>query len=180
MISKLSQIPALLNALWQLRSCTSLGSKPRVYGKAKILNLGTLDIGERFLYFSHTATSEMVAYKGAELIIGNRVFINYGTSISAHLKVKIGDHCQIGSHVTILDCDYHCVEDRNLPAVPKAVILSNNVWVGIRAIILPGVSIGENSVIGAGSVVTKDIPSNCLAAGVPAKIIRHFEPKNQR
>jgi len=176
---KARQAPAYLNALWRLRGCTRVGSRPRVYGNPRLLNLGEIYIGERFIYFSHTAQSEMVAYESGRIEIGDRVFINYGTSISAHKSVVIGDRCQIASHVQILDCDYHGVENRDEVPEPRPVTLGANVWIGIRAILLPGVTIGGNSVVGAGSVVTCDLPPNCLAAGVPAKVIRSFTPRGE-
>lgn len=162
----------LLAGKWYLRNCTKVGCRPRVYGRPRVTNLGEIHIGERFLYFSHVACSEMAAQPGGRIEIGDRVFLNYGTSLSAHELVRIGDRCQIGSHVCMMDNDYHSVEDRDRPGESGPIVLGNNVWLGIRVIVLKGVTIGENSVIGAGSVVTKDIPANCLAAGMPAKPIR--------
>ncbi|MEI6212126.1 MAG: DapH/DapD/GlmU-related protein [bacterium] len=73
-----------------------------------------------------------------------------------------------------MDNDYHSVEDRRQPGVSAPIILGCNVWLGVRVIVLKGVTIGDNAVIGAGSVVTHDIPANSLAAGVPARVIRSF------
>ena len=162
---------------WYLRRCTRVGRLPRVYGRPRITNLGEIVIGDRFRFFSATATSEMVAHPEGKLEIGDGVFINYGASLSSHKLVRIGDGCQIGSHACLMDNDYHSVEDRERPCESKPIILGRNVWLGVRVIVLKGVVIGDNAVIGAGSVVTRDIPANCLAAGVPAKIIRRFEGK---
>lgn len=86
-----------------------------------------------------------------------------------------GDECQIGSYVIMMDNDYHQVEDRTKPRTSAPIILEKNVWLGVRVVVLKGVRIGENSVIGANSVViSRDIPPNCLAGGVPAWIIRTF------
>ncbi len=89
--------------------------------------------------------------------------------------MQIGDGCQIGSYACLMDNDYHSVEDRNKPGESRPIVLGRNVWLGVRVIVLKGVTIGENAVIGAGSVVTKDIPADCVAAGVPARVIRTFE-----
>ena len=157
-----------------LRRCTHVGKRIRVYGRPRINNWGEIWIGDRFILFNQTVRSEMATYPGGKIEIGNRVFINYGASISAHQLVRIGDDCQIGSYAIMMDNDYHQVEDRSKPGTSAPIILKKNVWLGVRVVILKGVHIGENSVIGANSVVTKDIPPNCLAGGVPARVIRTF------
>lgn len=172
---KLDNAWHVLLGRWRLRRCTRVGGLPRVYGRPRITNLGEILIGDRFLFFSTTVTSEMVAHPGGRLEIGNGVFLNYGASLSAHRLVQIGDGCQIGSYACLMDNDYHSVEDRNKPGESRPIVLGRNVWLGVRVIVLKGVTIGENAVIGAGSVVTKDIPADCVAAGVPARVIRTFE-----
>ena len=157
-----------------LRKCTRTGKRIRVYGRPRINNWGEINIGDRFILFNQTVRSEMVAYSKGKIEIGNRVFINYGASISAHQLVSIGDECQIGSYVIMMDNDYHQVEDRTKPGISAPIILEKNVWLGVRVVVLKGIRIGENSVIGANSVVSRDIPPNCLAGGVPARIIRTF------
>ena len=165
-----------LLALWYLRRCTSLGARPRVYGRPRILNMGEIHIGDRFLMFNHTVRSELVSQPRGRIEIGDGVFVNYGVSISAHKQVSIGDGCQVGSYVCMMDNDYHQVEDRSKLGVSAPIVLEDNAWLGVRAIVLKGVTIGRNSVVGAGSVVTKDVPPNCLVAGVPAEVVRRFEP----
>jgi acetyltransferase-like isoleucine patch superfamily enzyme len=176
---KLDSARRVLLGLWHLRSCTRVGRLPRVYGRPRITNLGEIVIGDKFLFFSNTVTSEMVAYPGGRIEIGSGVFINYGASLSAHQLVRLGDGCQLGSYACLMDNDYHRVEDRSKPGESRPIILGRNVWLGVRVIVLKGVTIGENAVIGAGSVVTKDIPANCLAAGLPAKVIRTFAAPEQ-
>lgn len=158
-----------------LRRCTHVGAWPRVYGRPRITNLGRIEIGNRFMMFNQTVRSEMVAYPNGRIEIGDGVFLNYGTSISAHELVHIGNQCQVGSYVCMMDNDYHQVEDRSRPGESDPIVVGDNVWLGIRVIVLKGVHIGKNSVVGAGSVVTKDIPPNVLAAGVPARVIRRFD-----
>lgn len=117
-------------------------------------------------------------YPGSEIIIGDDSGLS-GTSICAAKSVKIGCNCLIGANVTITDYDFHSVnpEGRRYNSDSEeigcsSVIIENNVWLGMNAIVLKGVTIGENSVIAAGSVVTKSIPPNCIACGNPAKIIK--------
>lgn len=177
---QIDNVRHVLQGLWWLRRCTRVGRLPRVYGRPRITNLGEIVIGEKFRFFSNTVPSEMVSYPGGRLEIGSNVFINYGASISAHQLVRIGDGSQLGSYACLMDNDYHSVEDRSQPGESRPIVLGKNVWLGVRVVVLKGVSIGDNAVIGAGSVVTKDIPANCLAAGMPAKVIRTFtDPDSQ-
>lgn len=164
-----------LLARWSLRHCTQVGRRPRSYGRPRVINRGEIIIGDRLLLFNQTVRTELVAQPGGRIEVGDGVFLNYGVSLSAHQRVTIGDGCQIGSYACLMDNDYHQVADRSKPAESAPIVLKNNVWLAVRVIVLKGVTIGANSVIGAGSVVTKDIPANCLAAGVPAKVIRSFQ-----
>jgi acetyltransferase-like isoleucine patch superfamily enzyme len=88
--------------------------------------------------------------------------------------IVIGDDCLIGDFTAIMDCDEHRIGPGS-PVRKEPVTIGRNVWIGRNCLILPGADIGENSVIAAGSVVTHSIPSNSLAAGVPARVIREIQ-----
>ena len=112
---------------------------------------------------------------------GSRVIVGAGTSFSNNVQVisetcvTIGRNCLIGDAVLILDSDFHALSPegrRSLPAITAPVVLEDNVFIGSRTIILKGVTIGKDSVIGAGSVVVRSIPPGVIAAGNPAKVIR--------
>lgn len=114
--------------------------------------------------------------EGAVLQLGNRVGMS-GGAICARRNVTIGDDVLIGANVVIADNDFHSHsifdrknDDKNI--VAKEVSIGNGVWIGADSYICKGVTIGENTVIGAKSVVTKSLPANCVAAGVPAKIVK--------
>lgn len=114
--------------------------------------------------------------ENAKIIIGENVGIS-GTVISAFEGVQIGNNVLCGGNVTIMDSDWHSINplfrnDKRYIDSSK-IIIEDNVWLGYNTIICKGVRIGENSVIGAGSIVTKDIPANKIATGVPCKVIRH-------
>ena len=91
-------------------------------------------------------------------------------------KITIANNVLIGPGVVICSQNYNHIEiDTNINKqgyITAPVIINENVWIGERAVILPGVTVGSNSVIGAGSVITQNIPSNCIYAGNPAKLIR--------
>lgn len=110
------------------------------------------------------------------IFIGDHVLISPGVRISAANHIHIADSCMLASNVYITDSDWHDVYNRAMPSPDKnSVVLEENVWVGDSAIVCKGVTIGKNSVVGAGSVVTSDIPPNVIAAGNPAKIIRPLD-----
>lgn len=113
--------------------------------------------------------------KNAEIIIGDNVGISSAT-ISAFSKIVIGDNTLIGGNVLITDSDWHPLDPENRLDNSKIktfpVYIGKNVFIGTRSIILKGVRIGDNSVIGAGSVVTHDIPENVIAVGNPCVVVR--------
>ena len=105
--------------------------------------------------------------------IGRNTMISLGAKIDSHRgKVRIGDNCHITYGCVILSHDGAAKQMRAGDDGAGAVIIGNNVFVGVNAVILRNVRIGDNSVIGAGAVVTADIPANSLVAGNPAKVIR--------
>lgn len=109
--------------------------------------------------------------------IGDHVLISPGVRISAAREIKISDNCMIASNAYITDSDWHGIYDRSLPPdTAYPVKLENNVWIGDSAIICKGVTIGENSIIGAGAVVSNDIPPNSIAVGNPARVVKRLDP----
>ena len=113
----------------------------------------------------------------AEIVIGENNWFSNNLSVYALQSVRIGNNCRVGELVSIMDADFHeinpATRDRSAGVV-KPVLIGNNVWIGNRAMILRGAKIGDNFVIGAMSLVTGKIPPNCVAAGVPAKVIRQI------
>lgn len=111
----------------------------------------------------------------AKIIIGDFNWFNNNTVVVANKLISIGNGCQIGNQVAIYDCDFHEIDPNerwNSIGKVSPVIIGNNVWLGNRVIVLKGANIGDNSVIAAMSLVTRSIPANSLAAGVPARVIR--------
>lgn len=115
-----------------------------------------------------------------EVRIGNNVLISPGVSISSAQRIVIGDNCMIAAEVYISDSDWHGLYNRTRPfRCSAAVELKNNVWIGYRVIINKGVTIGENSVVAAGSVVVESVPDNTVVGGNPARIIKTLNPKKR-
>ena len=116
-------------------------------------------------------------YKG-EISIGKYSLITPGVRIMSAEKIEIGDACMIAHGAYISDADWHGIYDRAQPVgTTKPINIKDNVWIGDSAIVCKGVTIGKNSIIGAGAVVTKDVPENCIYAGNPAKFIKKLDAK---
>jgi acetyltransferase-like isoleucine patch superfamily enzyme len=165
---------ALLNAQLRIRGKARLPLSVRLTGRIRLKSEGQVEFGQGVMLVGNIVPIEFVSHKGACISIGDHTFINYGSSILAHKLVKIGRHCLLGYHTLILDNNEHGVELREVVPPSAPVIIEDHVWIASRVIILPGVTIGHHSVVGAGSVVTKDIPPNCLAVGNPARVVRQF------
>ncbi len=111
---------------------------------------------------------------GKNLKLGKEVFINSCCRFQDNGGIEIGDNTMIGQGTTIVTLNHDLNPKTRHNAKPKAVKIGKNVWIGASCTILPGVSIGDNAVIGAGSVVVKSIPKNAVAVGNPAKVIKRI------
>lgn len=145
--------------------------------KTEILRMLLGEMGQNI-----TIRSPFYCDYGYNIEIGDNFFSNTNLVILDGAKVTIGDYVFIAPNVGIYTAGHPFdVEQRNSGleyALP--VSIGNNVWIGAHVAILPGVTIGDNSVIGAGSVVTKDIPSNTLAVGNPCRVIREITNEDRR
>lgn len=164
--------------------CQSVGQNLAVKGPFRLINSGSVHIGNSVIIDSSQERPVCIDVGNqAELTIGDQVYINEGVYISANISIKIGNRTLIASDVVIMDDDGHPVSSEGRhdywPKVPAdrlgaPIIIEDNVWIGTRAMILKGVTIGQGSVIAAGAVVTRSIPVKVLAAGVPARVIREI------
>lgn len=111
---------------------------------------------------------------GATIVIRKGTVINESTRIFAWRRVEIGEHCHIAANVTIMDNDLHKrATGAEKPVMEcKAVIIKDHVWIGMNAMILKGVTVGEGAIVAAGSIVTKDVKERTLVGGIPAKVIQ--------
>lgn len=119
---------------------------------------------------------------GDHIHIGSGVFMNFNLVILDDLDVYIGDNVKIGPNVTITTTGHpvHPELRKNGAQISFPVTIKENVWIGSNAVILPGITIGKNSVIGAGSIVTKDIPEDVVAVGNPCRVLRLITEKDKK
>lgn len=109
---------------------------------------------------------------GKNITVGENVFINACCHFQDHGGVTIGDGCQIGHNVVFATLNHGLQPEERRHTIPAPIVLGKNVWVGSNATILSGVSIGDNAVVAAGAVVTKDVAADSIVGGVPARFIK--------
>jgi len=137
--------------------------------------IGTLYLGNNAQLCIGSLTthqgSSIHIFDNATLTIGKGTILNDNSAIKCYSNICMGDEVYISDNVEIRDSDNHQVLREGYVSTAP-IYIGNHVWIGLRSIILKGVTIGDGAIIAAGSVVTKDIPAHCLAGGVPAKIIK--------
>lgn len=156
-----------LKARWVLRRATALGRRAQVLGRPTV-DATALEIGDDFKVWSgHRRT--LISGWG-RISIGDRCFINCGTVIIAVKEIVVGDDVAIANEVYVMDSNSHGIEGR--PHVEAAVRIGDGTWIGNRAMVLPGVTIGKRVLVAAGAVVTRDVPDDVMVAGNPARVVR--------
>lgn len=140
-----------------------------------------ISIGDSVTIIAEPGNRTVLGVWGSEqdsgrIDIGNSVLISPGVRISACNEIRIGNSCMMANGVYITDSDWHGIYDRvERPSEHTPVIIEDNVWIGDRATILKGVRIGENSIVGANSVVSRDVPANVVVAGNPAVVVKELD-----
>ena len=112
---------------------------------------------------------------GKNITIGRGVFINRCCCFQDQGGITIGDGALIGHHVVLATVNHDFAPGRRSTNHPAPIVIGRNVWIGANVTVTPGVTIGDGAIVAAGAVVTKDIPPNVVAGGVPAKVIRLIE-----
>jgi maltose O-acetyltransferase len=146
-------------------------------GRLTLGGPGQIAIGDGVNAWARAEANILTTYEpGALISIGNNVRLN-GAGIQAASRVTVGDDCILGS-CTIVDTDHHSVHvDRRRPGAEvqsRPIVIGRNVWVAGAAAILKGVTIGDDSVVGYGAVVTGDVPAGVVVAGNPARVVRNL------
>lgn len=161
------------------------GRKSRMEAPCKLVKPWLIDVGSSVYLGAHAwlNASDDRGDGQRTLHIGNGTYIGRFVQINAWRDVTIGRDVLIGDRVFISDAD-HCFDNVSMPIIKQgdafigSVRLNDGCWIGIGAVILPGVKIGQNAVVAANSVVTRDVPDFAIVAGAPAKIIRHINQES--
>lgn len=158
----------------------TFGDHGWVHGTTLIDSSGEVSIGHHcgFGYFRNQENRLTVRQSSARISIGPLCFFN-GAQVTASTLIEFQERCLISDSL-IEDSDYHSVEINRLdPAAPFKsfpIHIGENVWVGARSVILKGVTVGNNSVIGLGTIVRKSVPENCVVIGNPQQIVKQLDP----
>ena len=170
-----------VNTGFQTKS-SNIGSNTRIcYPSDKVIGAIFIKIGSNSTIGRRTILTAWKKEKDPSIIIGDNVAIGNDCHITAINRITLGDNVLLGEKVTITDNSHgltNIYEELRVPPRKRnlfskgPVILENNVWIGDKATILPGVIIGDGAVIAANAVVSKDVPAYCVAGGNPAKIIK--------
>lgn len=177
-----------LNRLKLFLNGAHIGNNMRIYNKVSLLihRGANVVIGDNFQFASITTFNPLIRNMGGAIYCGRSGRVEIGNNVGASStciwcvnQITIGNHVKLGAGTIVLDNDAHSLDytKRRNPqkdiASSAPVSIKDDVLVGAGCIILKGVTIGARSIIGAGSVVTKDIPADCIAAGNPCRVIKN-------
>lgn len=168
---------------YRFKKKTNCDGRPHINGPVHILNGKRITVGKKLCLDRDV---KLEVWENGHIEIGSNVFINARSHITSSSSIFLGDDVLIGSDVLISDNNHGKSDSYQELMIPPrqrklsskgVVVIEKNVWIGDKVIVLGNVKIGQGSVIGAGSVVTKDIPSFSVAVGNPARVIKKFEEK---
>lgn len=159
-----------------------------ILGRVSVVGSGKITIGDNFIMTngcdinpisSNLQGALFTDSPRAEIIIGDNVGMS-STRMWIHDKLTIGNNVKIGAGVLLIDTDSHPINHQirrtsNNGTKSAPITIEDDVWIGAQSIILKGVTIGARTIIGAGSVITKDIPADCIAAGNPCRVVKKLE-----
>lgn len=145
-----------------------------VMGAVELHGNGRIDIGDQCLIYPGLYLETEAE---GRIVLGDHCVLSRGVHLSSRSAITLGAGCMIGEYCSIRDANHRYGHDlvvRDSGFSSAAITLGRNVWVGRGAVILPGVSIGDNTVIAANAVVNRSLPANVLAGGVPARVLREL------
>ncbi len=164
----------ILRAKIKLRACASRGRHITLKGKPLLKIFGEAHLGDEVRIWSNINKAVLFVDRGAYLKVGKNSRIN-GVHLSVSNHVEIGDNVRLAPYSKIIDSDFHKIDDHfSDDGVSKPIIIEDDVWVAMSAMVMKGVRIGKGAVVAAGAVVVKDVPAYTVVAGVPARVIKEI------
>jgi acetyltransferase-like isoleucine patch superfamily enzyme len=165
--------------------CESLGPYHTIM-KPWYVNISgnNIRIGHSFTAIGEPGARVEIGVWGREpgegrVVIGDACLMSPGSRLSASDEIILGDGVMFANGAYVTDCDWHTIYDRMVRTDPAPVHIGDNVWLGDHSTVLKGVTIGENSVVAACAVVTRDVPANVVVAGNPAKVVKELDPERE-
>lgn len=171
---------AFFRSIWLRRYFKFIGNQVLFHKIGRMTGMECVSIGSRTSFGDMLFLTAWMKYGTPTIDIGENCSFGQYNHITAINKISIGDNCQTGKWVTISDNNHGNtdLESLRIPPIKREVIskgpviIGNNVWIGDKATVLSGVTIGDGVVVAANTVVTKDVPAYCVVAGIPARIIK--------
>jgi acetyltransferase-like isoleucine patch superfamily enzyme len=163
----------------RLRRCASVGEAPRVLGRIWIRGDGAVRIGHRVVLDASTAPIELYAtYPHSEIVLGDDVLIESGSSLEAERSIRIGDRTRIGRFCRLMDSHFHPVQgDRSKRPLPSPVVVESDVELGAGAILVAGAYLEHHVVVFPGTVITRRIRAEAMVRGVPCQVVTRAEER---
>ncbi len=161
-----------LRLQWYRRHFVEIGPNTRFLGRLQVEGTKNIYVGDRCKIKPNV---ELATHGAGKLVMGDDVILNEYVLISANELIEIGNGTGLGEYTAVLDANHGTkkgIHFRKQPLDIAPIIIGENVWIGRNVIILKGVTIGDGAIIGAYSVVTRDVPADTVVAGNPAKVIR--------
>lgn len=159
------------------RQVTKLGFGVRILGHAPVIDNegGTIELGDHLLFEAPVTPAYLDVERGALLRIGEDTYLNDGVWIGVTEQVIIGARVRIGPGVRIMDSAYHQLQNRGVRPPSRPVVIEDDVWISSDSMISPGVRVGKGAVVGAHSLVLKDVAPFTVVGGVPAKQLKEVD-----
>lgn len=174
------------NTFYWKKRFKEFGRNSRIAYPALLQNTQFIEIGYNTTILSNARIQNFYPKAGETIIkIGSGCFIGFNTSLLNASRIEIGDNVLFASNVLITSENHGMDPENSIPYMDqtlssKPVIIEDGCWIGEKVCIMPGVTIGSKSIIGAGSIVTKSIPPYCIAVGNPAKVIKKYNFKSHK
>ena len=174
----LNYVAAAARTQYLLRDANQIGIGVRVSGLApKIVNRGgQIRVGDDVVFDAKVTPIYLELMRDAVLTVGDNTYLNDGVWLGCTGRITIGARVLIGPGVRIFDNSYHGLYARRVTPAPRPVIIEDDVWIATNSIILAGVTIGRGAIVGANSVVSKDVAPYSVVAGNPACLINTLDP----
>jgi serine acetyltransferase len=170
-----SYVYDIARARLYLRMADEVAPDVRVLGRPLVRNEGRLTFGPGAVLRSIVAPIEIYVGPQATMTVGKGTHLNSGGTFAAMSRVELGERVEVAPYVSIYDTSFHALYERTRAPDPRPVIVEDDVWIGTKCTVLPGVRIGQGAVIMANSLVTRNVEPFTIVGGVPAEQVAQLD-----